>query len=356
MTFRFFKVAQQPDSEILDLLNNNIIGTPGFGMLYQHMGVRNKLFKIPNPFFIKLDKRNKTLGVCCFCARTSVNNGRSYPAFYIRYFSFLNSYRKKQLTEKATKGNSILRKEIDLILAGQGLSKNTGDKFFHYAYVDPRNMRSVRLCAEFGMERVREYTTVIFHRMKPKASPDVIKISHSQESVVREILRNFYKSYTMFSFENLFNGRNYYVIKNANDKIVAGVSVNPENWKIHSMPGLLGNILINTFSHLPYLRRVLDKNYQFLTLEGIYYSPGYENCLETLFETLLARYNLHSAIICVDPETPLYQTLSSLKLGIVAKLNKEVRGNVICRFINFSEDEKQIFKSQPAYISGIDVT
>jgi len=356
MTFTFFKVAQQPDSEILDILSNNIIGTPGFGMLYQHMGVRNKLFKIPNPFFIRLNKGNKTLGVCCFCSRTSVNNGQSYHAFYIRYFSFLNSYRKNQLTERITRGNSILRKEIDLILAGHGLSKNTGDKFFHYAYVDSRNMRSVRLCAEFGMEPVREYTTVIFHRMNPKANPAVVQISPGQESVVREILRNFYKSFTMFSFENLFNGRNYYVIKNENDKIVAGVSVNPEHWKIHSMPGLLGNILINTLSRLPYLHRVLDKNYQFLTLEGIYYSPGYENCLETLFETLLARYNRHSAIVCVDPDSHLYQTLSSLKLGIVAKLNKEVRGNVICRFINFSEEEKQVFRSQPAYISGIDVT
>ncbi|HVD99553.1 MAG TPA: hypothetical protein VNB90_15195 [Cytophagaceae bacterium] len=356
MPFKFLKIIKSPTKELLEILNNNIIGTPGHGMLYQHLGVENKINKIANPYYVNLERNNKIIGTCCFCSRITSNRKRKISSFYIRYFSFKDLYRRKHTSEKVVSGNSVLREEIKSILTGQDLGKDMNEIFFFYAYVDPRNLRSLLLCNEFGFETVRQYTSIIFNRINPKVNQAVQLVSPNEENTIKELLADFYKEYNMFSFENLFNGRPYYTIKDESGKIVAGVQLNPDLWKIHSLHGLSGKIILNTFSHIPILDRFFNKNYRFIALEGIYYIPGYEKHLETLFESLLAEYKVNSAIICLDADSSLYKTIKSLKLGMVDKLNKEVKGNVICKFVKFDEDDKKIFKSNPAYISGIDVT
>ena len=205
---------------------------------------------------------------------------------------------------------------------------------------------------------MRQYTTIIFNRTTPKVSsrPKIQELSLEETEDMRKSLVSFYKNYNMFSLENLFNGKKYFVAKDKDEKILAGAQINPEQWKVLSLPGLSGKIILNVFSRLPILNRLFNKNYRFLTLEGIYYAPGHETVLEGLFESLLAKYQLHSAIAVVDPQTELYCVLKSLDLGLINKLNKEVRGDVICKFFNLSDAEKESFRMNPAYISGIDVT
>lgn len=358
MDYKFLRVSKSATNEVLEILIHNIIGTPGVSMLYKHMNVRDKIGKIWNPYFINLMKGTKLIGTCCFCRRMTANAGREIHSFYVRYFSFKQGYRKNRNTERSISGTSLLKEEVKSVLAGKVLGVNPSERFYHYAYVDPRNTRSARLCKEFGFEPVRNYTTIIFNRIAPKDDSriKIVEASPSDEVMVRKLLSDFYKNYTMFSFDNLFHDHKYYVIKNRDNKIVAGVQVNPDQWKILSLPGISGKLILNTFTHIPVLNRLFNKNYRFLTLEGIYYTAGYEHYLEILFESLLAKYKLNSAIIVVDSETQLYKTLKSLNLGLVDKLNKEVNGNVICKFINFTNEEKQSFKTHPAYVSGIDVT
>lgn len=355
---KLLKVERSPSEEILNILTNNIIGTPGHGMLYQHMGVHDKIHKISAPYYVNLSKANKVIGTCCFCSRVTANAGDAIRSFYVRYFSFRNSYRRRSVISRQSAGSSLIREEVKSVLNGQSLDVKPHDKFFHYAYVDPRNLRSVMLCDQFGFETVREYTTVIFNRIRPTEDVEkkIAAVPASEVNEIKELLSGFYRDYNMFSFDNLFNGARYYIIRSPEGKIVAGAQANPDRWRISSLPGFSGKIILNTFSHLPFLNRLFNKNYRFLTLEGIYCAAGYEHYLESLFESLLARYKLNSAIAVVDAGTPLYKTLRSLKLGWVDKLNKEVRGNVICKFINFPVAEKDSFKKHPAYISGIDVT
>lgn len=356
MNFKFFKIIKSPTKELLEILNNNIIGTPGHGMLYQHLGVHNKIDKIADPYYVNLVRNNKIIGTCCFCNRTTANSGKNFLSFYIRYFSFKDLYRRKHISEKTISGNSLIREEIKSVLTGKGLGKDTNEKFFFYAYVDPRNVRSLLLCNEFGFETVRQYTSIIFNRINPKENKEVLLVSPDKKNQVKGLLVDFYKEFNMFSFENLLKDREYYIIKDKSGKIVAGVQVNPDLWKIHSLHALSGKIILNTFSRIPYLDRLFNKNYRFIALEGIYYVEGFENSLEILFESLLAKYKVNSAIICLDANTALYKTLKSLKLGMVDKLSKEVKGDVICKFINFEKEDGIFFKSNPAYISGIDVT
>ncbi len=356
MNFRFLKIIRTPTQELLEILTDNTIGTPGQSMLYQHMGVYNKINKIADPYYVNLVRKDKIIGTCCFCSRSTTNSMNVFSSFYIRYFSFKDIFRRKFISTKTGSGNSSIREELKAVLKGIGLEKGVKDKFFFYAYVDPRNVRSLLLCQEFGFDTVRHYTSLVFNRIHPRENNQVHLISSEEETEVKALLVNFYKDYTMFSFENLFNGRNYYILKDESGKIVAGVQVNLDQWKIHALPGLSGKIILNTFSKIPYLNKLFNKEYRFIALDGIYYIPGKENYLESLLESLLATYKVNAAIICLDAETPLYKALKSLKLGMVAKLSKEVKGNVICKFVNFDEKERALFKSNPAYISGIDVT
>jgi len=238
------------------------------------------------------------------------------------------------------------------------LDCNTQESFFHYAYVDPRNVRSNALCKEFGFQVVRQYATVLFNRINPEQTKkySVAEITPEEQKQVREKLIEFYRDYTMFSFENLFGDRKYFVVKDANGNILAGAQANPDQWKVLSFPGWSGNLILHCFSMLPLLRKILNKNYRFVTLEGLFCVRGAEKHLEALCETLLRKFNVNTAIMVVDADSEIYRILKSLNLGLVEKLNKEVRGNVICRFVNFNEDQKKSFEVIPAYISGIDVT
>src|SRR5690606_4600155 len=167
---------------------------------------------------------------------TTSNSGKQISSFYIRYFSFKDNYRRKQINGKISNRKSDLRDEIINILSGKSLIEGTNDKFYHYAYVDPRNLRSALLCKEFGFESVRKFSTLIFNRLNPKEDNRVLEISSAQVSEVKELLKDFYLDYTMFSFENLFNSRKYYTIKDHSGKILAGVQAEPDNWEIHEMP------------------------------------------------------------------------------------------------------------------------
>jgi hypothetical protein len=356
--YTFLDVSKSPGEEVLGILQNNVIGTPGVSMTYRHLNVEDKINAIPDPYFVNLKKKDTIIGTCCFCKRLTMNAGRAVTSFYIRYFSFADAYRQKPAAKRSVGTTGVLKQEVMAVLAGQGLEMSVGEKYYHYAYVDPRNIRSMRLCEAFGFEPVRNYATVIFNRLAPKNDMQlgVTEVTSEDEPAVRELLSDFYRDYTMFSFDNLFQGRRYYVIRDAENKIVAGVQANPDRWEVHTLPGLAGKVILNVFSRVPLLKKLFSKDYQFLTLEGVYYAAGCEGQLEVLFESLLARYQLNNAILVVDRESGLYKALKSLKLGLVEKLNKEVTGNVICRFGNLTEEEKGLFKNHPAYISGIDVT
>jgi hypothetical protein len=356
MDHKFLRIIRHPDEALLRLLDKNIIGTPGHGMRYQHKGVSDKINKIADPFFVHLSRNSNLIGTCCFCKRTSQNAGKTISAFYIRYFSFRHGYRRKYITTKPLQRSSLLRKEIAAMLQGEHFGIVSPQKFYHYAYVDPRNVRSASLCEEFGFETVRNYTTIIFSRINPKIENQITELSVEETGMMRTLLTGFYQTFNMFSFENLLNGRKYYTIRDSENKILVGAQVNPDNWKIHSLPGFSGTLILNFFSYLPVLRKLINKNYRFITVEGIYFADGHENVLEKLFIGLLAQYHVNSAIMVVDADSDLYKKLRSLNLGLVDKLNKEVKGNVICKFFNFGNPDKESFMNKPAYISGIDVT
>ncbi|HYC84853.1 MAG TPA: hypothetical protein VEB86_06510, partial [Chryseosolibacter sp.] len=214
--FQYLEILNTPSDQLLEVLNHNIIGTPGHGMLYQHLGVNDKIYRIENPLYVNLKHAGTIVGTCCFCKRTTHNSSLGdLSSYYVRYFSFRHQYRRKAPRKATTTRRSLLREEIRSVIDGPALGSPPGEKFFHYACVDPRNVRSVALCQEFGFQTVRDYATLVFSRMNPKPGDCVVeRVEQGEEDIVRSRLTYYYRDYNMVSTENLFNGRDYWVVKN----------------------------------------------------------------------------------------------------------------------------------------------
>lgn len=351
MNFRYLSIQDNPSLQLERLLKSNVIGTPGLSMLYQHLGVEQKLYTIAKPHFITIARNDVVIGTCCFCEREF----REGLGLYVRYFAFKEGYRLKGAPH--TKGHaktSGIRTEIKDLLSSNVLLKKTYP-FFHYAYVDPRNPRSSNICKEFGFIPIRQYTTQLFSRIFPQAHTTLnMKQLPASSERIRSLLTTCYAAYNHFSFENL--NKTYYYVEDENGEIVAGVQVNPDAWRVLTLPGTYGKLLLSLFDRMPFFSRLLSRHFKFLAVEGMYCQQGQEKVFEQLLEKLLHQHHLHTAIMVVDTNSPLYTLTQKIKLGLLAKLSPKVYGNVIARFQGLSEAFIQKQKSAPSYISVHDVS
>ncbi|MBT1687075.1 hypothetical protein [Dawidia soli] len=324
-------------------------------MCYQHTQVARKIEGIAAPYFVSLQRGSQTVGTCCFCFRRVTTGRGDIPAFYIRYFAFLDQFKRVAAGRRPGRRPSVLRAEIATLLETDTWAQSTGS-YFHYAYVDPRNVRSVSLCRAFGFEKVRQYTTFIFTRFKLRSDAQPESLQYDALADIQQRLGQFYADYTMFSTENLFRDGQYFVLRDPRGQVVAGVQATPDRWQVHSLPGRYGKALLSVVSRIPMLNRVIGHQYRFLALEGLYYAEGCQNDLQRLVEALLAKYQVNSAITVVDRDSALCETLKTLDLGVVQKIMKNAGGDVICKFIQVPEEVRSGLRTRPAYISATDVT
>ncbi len=345
--FKLLEISKSPDDQLISMLEENVIGTPGKSMLYKHVGVRAKVTGLSDAYFCNLSIRGKLYGMVCFCRRTVLIKNRSATAFYIRYFTFLNEFRSNH--EQLRRGKqSKLRDEIALLMNGVGLDYQ--ENLLLYAYVDSENIRSKRIIEEFGFKKSGEFRTIPFSRINPKVYLAVEQLKKDQQPAMYQLLHNFYEDFQFVSFENLFEKGDYFVIKNGGE-IVCGVQGIPDQWKIIDLPGVSGRLMLHILPKIPWLRRLFSPDYKFIFLEAIYCKPGYEKQLQLLLESVLAHYQAHSGIICLDPSTTLYNMVRQIKLGIVHKLMGEKSIQIVVK----SSSEKMPDDVAPFFISGFDV-
>lgn len=354
---RLLQISNVPNEETISLLKDSVIGTPGSGMLYQHKTVENRISHIKSPFFVSLRSKLTLIGTCCFCFRVTLNQNRPLKSFYIRFFSFREQYRAKRLNGKQRKPGQ-LRQEINSLLQGEQLNVDRSSKYFNYAYVDPRNVRSALLCNEFGFQEVRRFSTFIFSRINPTTPSGLIasEVDENQFDEIRKLLLEKYSGFNMVPFEERFLATKYYVVRNPSGKIMAGAQVLPGHWRIYKMNNATNSILLSVASYVPLLRRLLNREFKFLAVDSLYFTEDGERYTEALLSSLLKTLNHYNALIPADSDTSLARHLQKLKLGIVSKISHQVPTSVICRFNNFSSAEIEQFQKTPAYVSALDVT
>lgn len=348
MPFEILEIKHQPDENLINLLEANIIGTPGDSMLYQHRDVREKVTGLADPVFCNVSIRDKLYGSITFCGRSVRNLDKVQRAFYIRYFTFLDEFRSNAQMNRRGSG-SIIRREVHQLMNGEGLNLGDGDLLL-YAYADPENVRSWRLIEEFGFKHVGHFHTIPFSRLKPRKSANIEVLQKEQRELFMPELNHHYKDHQLVSFENLRNKGDYFVVRE-NRKVVCGVQGIYDRWKILDLPGWGGKMMMHVVPKIPVIKKLFNPDYRFVFLEAIYCKPGYENRLPSLFESVLAHYNANSGIICMDPGSGLYPRIQQMPLGITHKIMGEKKIKIVVKTSNAN----MIVKDKPFFISGYDV-
>jgi hypothetical protein len=354
---RLLRTLRAANNEIITLLKASVIGTPGSSMLYRHKTVEQRISYIKTPFFIALQTRLSLVAVCCFCLRDTVNCATSLRSFYIRYFSFKENYRAQRQSWRSEKSGD-LRGEIKAFFDSEQPRLSSSQKYFNYAYVDPRNTRSLLLCQEFGFQEVRRFSTFVFSRIHPAvpAGFAITKISSADVAEVARLLLERYADFNMASFGDLTLSDRYYVVKDPSGRIMAGAHVVPGHWKIYRMNNTANTILLMMASKVPLLNRLINTEFHFLAVDALYFTEGEERYTEVLLSSLLKIHKHYNAFIPADNDSPLSRHLQRLNLGLVSKISKQVTTSVICRFNGFSSEEIKQFKQYPAYVSALDIT
>lgn len=350
---RFLQIIKQPTQAIISFLNENVIGTPGKSMVYRQMRTQDKINKIPNPIFLVLQRNNQVLSTACFCERTS----EDYTTQYVRYFSFKTAFRSSSTHKKNKTSKSSLKEDIHGLLKEQSplISQGSLPTLF-YAYVDPNNERSNRLCHEFGFIPTRTFSTLSFSRFSPKKSVLAKLISTSDKDEIKRLLKDSYQNHSCYTEENLFFDENYLVIKNERNEVIAGLQATKEYWKIHELPRISGWFILNLFSKLPLFDKLINREHWFVAYDYIFCKKGSENELEVLFEHALAHHRVHSGIVSVDQKSKLYELIKEMSLGPLNKIKKEVTAHVIVKVVPEDNDFISAVSKRPCFISTLDLT
>ncbi len=348
----FLSFQNQTTSEIKAFLSQNIIGTPTKSLVYQQLRTEDKLEWIPDPTFLCLKKNQTLLATCCFCHRPL----ESFSAQYIRYFSFQKKFRSGTISLYRKDKKSAIKTEIHKALSEKGAFASETKPTVFYAYVDPKNERSWRLCMEFGFEKIRTFSTLTFSRMNPKSRKNVSLISVDEKKEMKGLLKEAYSDFQFYTEENLFFDEAYFVMKNEEGTIIAGAQGTKERWEIFSLAGKFGKAAIRIISKLPFLKLIINQDHQFVAFDYLYCKKGHESVLTELLEAILAHHGVRSGLLALDNQSVLFDIINKIKLGPLNDLKSPVNAYVIAKCINDSEGTFSELKSSPAFISTLDLT
>lgn len=348
-SFKILKIERSASDQVVELLDENIIGTPGKSMLYKHADVKQKITLTPNPFFANLSIRNRLYGTICLSKRCVLIHEKIHQAFYLRYFTFRQQLRSvSESRARNPEKSSDVRDEVRMLMDGVGLDYD-GDLVL-YAYVDKDNIRSKRVIDEFNFKCFGDFHVHTFSRLLPKRDNKVKKLDSAEIENVNHILADYYFKEQLVPARMIDKGDDYFVLSH-NDEIVCGVKTIRDSWIIKHMPGFMGKLMMKVIPHMPVVGRLFNPQYKFLFLDAIYCKEGHEKDLQTLLESVLSLNNLHTGIICIDPRSKHFQLLGSINLGLTHKFMGAKKIDIMVK----SLVNNILSPNKPFYVAGQDV-
>ncbi|MBK7128018.1 MAG: hypothetical protein IPM74_13695 [Crocinitomicaceae bacterium] len=344
--------ATVPPESVIELLKNTLIGTEG--SKYQLLDTSSRIHQLDCPHFFYLERNKKAIGTVTICERQVTLGQTTRTALYLRYFAFDKIVQGS--SDKVRERNSVFDQYWKkLFQTGQlGDSETEEKNTFFWGYIDPQNLRSFRMNERFGFESAGTFTITAFSRFYPKKSDQVSRIkSDEKEEVLRHLL-NFYKGFNFFSTAHLFEQDNYFVLKDQG-KIIAGIQIFHAGYKVVSLPGRTGKLLVKILPRVPWLRKIFNpENFRFLATEGIFWLPGHEKKVEVLLEAVLAQNELNTLLMYEDQRADKIKSLR-LRTGLLQKLKKNNEIHIVVRPVNLNESEYHHLMNNPVYLSGFDM-
>jgi len=333
-----FKLREQHTQGILDLLDSTVLGTNGAH--YRHLDTVEKMEECDMSLHLSMERNEKVLGNVTFCRR----NGD----WYVRYFAFSASSQSMGKLKSKSKSN-FLKSELNTFFEAcltEGYDGREVKSF--YAYIDPKNEKSLWMSETFGFKTIAEVATQTFSRVRPKSSPRLERLT--DWTAVQELVEKQFGGYQYY-FETQTKKPPFYVLRDDDGEILAMAKTSLAKWEIKRLPGKFGGVLTKMIPFILGLRKIIrPKNHTFIVPEAVFVKDNDPNHLTELFEGILATENQHLIIWWVDKKDELYSSVHSrLKWGLLHKIVGVSGVNVVCRRNSKSGEE-----GVPVYTTGID--
>lgn len=328
-----FKLREQVTEGIIQLLESVTLGTDGAH--YRHLDTRERIHEADNPLYLSMERHEKVLGNITLCRRE--NN------WYIRYFAF-SAGMQAGGKQKSNAKDGLLRRELEKFFQ-QAMENEGVDQF--YAYIDPRNVKSLWMSENFGFSTVAKVATQTFSRTSWKKSTRVRREEHD---LPVEVVERFKKR--PFFFNDQLNKLPYYSIRDKDGELLAFAKGYTADWEISRLPGKWGGVLTKLIPFVPFVRKVIrPKSHSFLVPEAVYVKGDSSELLNELFEGMLSIEKKNLLIWWVDEKDPLYaKSHKNVRWGLLDRMVGVNHADVVVR----SKDGNSKGLNDPIYTSGFD--
>ena len=311
-----------------------ILGREG-QLRYQHTYGTAKAAELKDTVYLELQWRQRLIGVIALSLQKVQIGNEPCKVIYVRYFSIsgLMTNRQGQQNDSKKDKKSIIKEAIISIFnQPQKLFPDEQNIAGFYAYVEEKNLPSRRNVEMTGFEKVGQFSTWLYSRVNPTAKLKLSKADPSDLPSIYEQLSNYYHDYDLTPQwkELLVNPRRSYFVYEVNGESVFGACVTLNQWKIHEIPGWTGKLNQLLLSRLPFLKKIFFRDVlDFIDLEMIYITPGYEQRFADFIESLLYAYRLNHAMLWSDTTSGLHRQIrKGGRWGLLQKLSPATAAGV----------------------------
>lgn len=328
--------------EAIEFLDSIAWGTDG--AVYEHKNTIEHFKYITNPYLLSITEEEEILGTAVFCNPQVTVAGQPFNYYYTRYFA----------SSPAIRGRGVIKRLAIQVMSS--IREGETLKTIFVGFVERGNKSSYKVTESAGYHTIGTIKTVGFSRFFPKRSAGIQQVNTERERLeILALLKHQYREHALVQFDYLFMHDNYYVIKE-NNEIVAGCQFHKAHWVVNKMPGLMGKIILRVVPKVPLLNKLFNpKKFEFLAFEGLYFKPGKENRLHELFEGLLEKEKLKSAMFWMAEKCPVYKALISYgRLGLINKFVKDADVYIMASYQNMTAEEIYTTENSPLYASGFD--
>lgn len=349
------------EDDILELLNNMIVGSNG--ARYLHKNIDERIYQLPNKYFMYLRKNNAIKGTFVSAQRTIQEDFGPVNSYYIRYLAIDEMFQAtKNKKIKHGKPDGIIKSLTKKFLSqapvdfGIGYGEDKKLPSFHYAFFDAQNFRSTDLSELLGMNPVGEFETMTFTRFNPKKSTEIKRLTAAEYPQMKKMIRKGYETFSVYTEQFLFAKGDYFVWIKDNE-IVAGVQPNKCEWEVKNMGGISGKMMLGILPLIPRSENLFDpKKFEFLTLDYFYVKPGHEKEFELLMEGMLKEFHVKFGLVFQDVKSPFMPMLKGMDHGVLSNFSKIPNGKIMMTLNKISEEHRNQITSKPFFTCGVDMS
>ncbi|MCK8495527.1 MULTISPECIES: GNAT family N-acetyltransferase [Spirosoma] len=331
-------VSAHADEQAIALLQQTTYGTEG--IRYQQTGQEAKLNRLNNPFFFHLYQHQTLIGLYCLDQRAVGFPDASISGYYGRYLAVHQNVQGR--------GYGQLLKTTAVNYVNQHVST----PHLFYSYIESRNTRSMAASIKENFTSIARLKTFMFRRFSPHKDTRFIQASLTDSSRNLQLVQRQYTDYGFQNFLNINYKNNYFALEE-DGHLLVGVQANLIIWKLVHIPGKFGSFIHYVAPFLPGLRRFFNPARQsFVALEGVYIAEGQTQLLPVLLESVLAHFDVYTAMWQIDEKDPLINLLNSPKMGRFSQFQPGVTTHLMVKDLD-RPSHIQLGK-EPAYVSCFD--